>query len=358
MENNYNLKINITKFYNRTDDGKILAINFFFGIFSLITTLLSIISIFIIIFQKGKKNIRQKIQIMLCFSFIGIEIRFYPIYWENELYFYILNCISLSFIVLSNYFQFIYSYIAYKLFISPDDLSSKYNKFIIYFFPLILFIFLIIIMTIRDTNLELYFSFIVFLKRSYNSIIIFGVCRLSFFVLNIIYIGKLLKRIKYISINSISIDKKFAETKYSIYKDILIKYIIGMSIVAIPYMLKDIMEHFYPEKDPLNNNNFFAFFFFGIECLSGLIYWIIYIYNKNLLRRFLIIFCCKNESNYVDNFIEEKKYYEESAKMILTASTCTDMTMLTSVNEEEYKKEFKVDSQENVVESLTDDETL
>ena len=131
-----------------------------------------------------------------------------------------------------------------------------------------------------------------------------------------------------------------------------------MSSVAIPYMLKDIMEHFYPKKDPLNNNNFFAFFFFGIECLSGLIYWIIYIYNKNLLRRFLIIFCCKNESNYVDNFIEEKKYYEESAKMILTASTCTDMTMLTSVNEEEYKKEFKVDSQENVVESLTDDETL
>ena len=42
--------------------------------------------------------------------------------------------------------------------------------------------------------------------------------------------------------------------------------------------------------------------------------------------------------------------------MILTASTCTDMSMLTSVNEEEYKKEFKVDSQENVVESLTDDE--
>ena len=64
MENNYNLKINITKFYNRTDDGKILAINFFFCIFSFITTFLSIISIFIIIFQKGKKNIRQKIQII------------------------------------------------------------------------------------------------------------------------------------------------------------------------------------------------------------------------------------------------------------------------------------------------------
>ena len=38
----------------------------------------------------------------------------------------------------------------------------------------------------------------------------------------------------------------------------------------------------------------------------------LYIYNKFLLKRFLILFHFKKESEYLNEFIEEKKIYEES----------------------------------------------
>ena len=65
------------------------------------------------------------------------------------------------------------------------------------------------------------------------------------------------------------------------------------------------------------HNFTFSLYFYGIKCLSGIIYWFIYIYDKNLLRRFLIIICNKKEENYYKEFNEENIIPEESIQEIL-----------------------------------------
>ena len=56
----------------------------YFGILSIISSIPNLISLIIILFLNKKKNLQQIIQLLLCFSFIGIEIRFYPIILEND----------------------------------------------------------------------------------------------------------------------------------------------------------------------------------------------------------------------------------------------------------------------------------
>ena len=129
MENNYSFSLKINR-ANETTVEKNFKFEMFITIFSIISAIPNIISIFIICFQKEKK-LRQKIQIMLCISFIGIEIRFFPII-SNDTYYKVRYSIGYSFIVISNYYQLIYSYIAYKLFGSANDLS-KINNYIFHF---------------------------------------------------------------------------------------------------------------------------------------------------------------------------------------------------------------------------------
>ena len=356
MENYYKFYINITKYSDdRINELQIYVFEFFTAIFSLIITIINLISILIICIQNGKFNIIRKIQLTLCITFIGIEIRFYPIKLDDK-FNKIQNCICLSFSMLSNYYQYIYSFIAYKLFTSPEDLLLKYSIFKIYFFPIILLIILNIFLII-DGYLNSQVRLNSYLDLSIPSQFFFFISRFIFFLLNIIYIYILLKKIKNISNIAIPIDKNFAKKKYAIYKRILTWYIIGMCIVVMPYLLL-----FYIKITPDQNlltNYYFLLFFFGIESTSGFIYWVIYIYNRNLIKRILIVFCCKKESEYLNDFIEEKRIYEDSVKSIIPSNQTIDLSYLTSsINEEENKKPIKEEPKEHIPDSLTEDETL
>ena len=372
MEKEILFTFNLT-YYNgsEVDTEQNKSFHIFSGILSFMCTIPNLISIIIILFKKNVNSFYKRIQIILCISYIGIEIKYYPIIINIDkiykIFYFIQFSVSYTFLVLSNYYQFIHSYIAYKLFTSPNDLSTKCNIFFIYFFPLILLIFSIILV-VFNYKLTLYFDFIAYPNhldenRIYDIVAkIFGVCRIGFFLLNIIYIFKLLRKIKQVLTFTINIDKKFANKKYKIYKNKLIWYIIAMVFVMHPYLLKKPIAAYLDleDKEDILHNYPFSYYYHGIEILSGLIYWYIYIYNKNIIRRILIVFCCKKERDYLNEFIEEKKMYEESVKTILSAEQTFDMSTynissnITSIN----KTEQKNDVDDFKVESLIDDETL
>ena len=80
-----------------------------------------------------------------------------------------------------------------------------------------------------------------------------------------------------------------------------------MIIVMNPFLFRYFVERYNNYNTGEAFHNFtFSLYFYGIECLSGIIYWFIYIYNKNLLRRFLIIFCNKKQENYKKNLMKKK----------------------------------------------------
>ena len=369
------LELNLTYYKrNETDneqDNNNKLFQMFSGILSIICTIPNLISIIIILFKKNVNTLYKIIQIKLCISFIGIEMKYYPIIINDEIYkiyYFFQNSISYSFLILSNYYQFIHSYIAYKLFTSPDDLSKKINKCFIYIFPLMLLIFLNIIVLFYY-KLIVYFGFIAYpdyLDKEYELLyriveIISVFCRMAFFTLNIIFIVKLLKKIKLMLKKSVNIDKTFPLEKYKIYKKKLILYIISMLFIIHPYLLRYLFAAYYKfkYKNEVFQNYSFSYYFHGIEILSGLIYWLIYIYNKNLVRRILILFCCKKEEDYLNKFIEEKKIYEENVQNIFYGDKAPNRSEyniasnVASYNTEEYNiDDFKVESLND------DDETL
>ena len=121
------------------------------------------------------------------------------------------------------------------------------------------------------------------------------------------------------------IDYKFAKAKYKIYRNKLILYLVSMIIVILPYILRFVVEKYcHLQKGEALKNYIFSYYFHGTESLSGLIYWFIYIYNKFLFKRFLILFHCKKEADYFNEFAEEKKIYEESVDKFSSEFTSTN----------------------------------
>ena len=166
MVKKINFKLNITKDDFSTYDEK-ETFQIYSGILFTISTIPILMSIIIIIFQKGKIKLQKYIQLMLCFTFLGIEIKFFPLKIDVDLYYYFQNGISYACIIIATYFQLIHSVIAYKLFTCPDDLSKAYNIFFIYIFPIILFIFLVMTANF-NLNLVLYYDFLAYSKDNYK----------------------------------------------------------------------------------------------------------------------------------------------------------------------------------------------
>jgi hypothetical protein len=372
MDKNSFQFFNLTR-KNNTDLDEEKAFQLFSGILSVSCTLPNLISIFIILFQKDMNASYKKIQLILCISFIGIEIKFYPIILTSDkynIYYFVQYSVCYAFMILSNYYQLLHSYIAYKLFTSPNDLSAKYSKFFLYIFPSMILLFLVVLV-FGFYSLTLYFNFIAYPVYYDNGIhlyliisIIFVIFRATFFALIIFYILKLMKQIKISLQIANNVDKKFADKKYEIYKKKLVGIIIMIFFVLHPYAFKYLLAIFKKVKNPddVFEDYILSYYFHGIECLSGLLYWFLYIYNKNYLRRLLILFHCKKEEDYLDEFNEEKKIYEESINNILTEQSI-DMSIInplnnasnTSYNYNQYDQKM-VD--ELKVGSFFDDETL
>ena len=359
-------KNNINKtFCNTITPSEELEFQIYCGCLSILSTIPNIISIITILFLKEKKSLQKQIQLLLCFSFIGIEIRFYPIIGVNKQYYILQNSISYSFIIIANYYQFIHSFIAYKLFTSPEKLYKGCIILFIYVLPFLLFLVLFFFIN-HNFDLIIYFNFIAYENDPNSQIqyskIISGILRSLFFILNIFYIIKLKNQIRNLIKITKSIDIKFAKNKFIIYKKKLIQYIIVMIFVAHPYLIRYIILKFFNVSNDPNNllcDYIFAHYFHGVECISALLFWSVYIYHKNFLGRFLIIFCCKKESEFLNDFLEEKKYYEESAKSILISNQDPNISMLNIANDINDKKIYpKNEANEVIAESLTEDETL
>ena len=130
-----------------------------------------------------------------------------------------------------------------------------------------------------------------------------------------------------------------------------------MGIVMHPFLLRVPVEKYSHLKKGMALQNYtFSFYFHGIECLSGLIYWIIYVYSKNLIRRFIILFCHKREEEYLYAFIEEKKLYEENSVEILntTENTISRMSIASSA----WNDNIKMQENKEAFSFYTNDETL
>ena len=356
--------LNISEYKNTTSEQN-TKFQIYSGILSTISIIPNFITILIFAFQKGKLNLQERIQLILCIWFIGIEIRFIPIKGNNK-YFFFQSCVSFSSIIIATYYQFIYSYIAYKLFTSPKDLLTKSSKFFIYFFPFILFFILSCFINFFS-NLTLYFEFIAYPENPESGITnqlskrVSHVFRITFFLLNCFYIIKLLKKINHVLKGVNNINNNFTNKKFYIYKNKLIWYILGMLIVMHPYLLRYPVEHF----NNLNSgealhNYIFSIYFHGFESLSGLIYWIIYIFNKLLIKRFMINLCCTIEEDYTNEFIEEKIIHELSAEEIQSekSNKYMSMSLLSFDNNEKEVEPRESLGNSSKEESFIDDENL
>jgi hypothetical protein len=367
MENKIIFSLNIANF---TTDSQNLVFQTYCGILSTICIIPNLISLIIIIFfscQKAKMNIQQRIQLMLCITFIGIEIRFIPIITSNGSYYYFQAGISFSFLILATYYQFIYSFIAYTLFTTPKDLSKIYNLFFIYIFPFIFFVFLAIFVIIQS-ELKLYFKFIAYPENSKDVLKkeiskgVFHFCRTIFFFLNILYIILLLIKIHQVIALEHN-NHKYTNKKFKVYLKKLIWYILGMIIVMNPFLFRYFLERYYNyDTGEVFQNFTFSLYFYGMECLSGIIYWFIYIYNKNLLRRFLILFCNKKEENYFNEFNEEKIIHEDSIQEILTErSSIVDESIFEGLMADKNSKKissFNIENSKEVTSFYSEDENL
>ena len=354
MDNTKNFfSFNVSK-DNFTSNENKYSFQIYSGVLFTICSFPILISIIVIIFQKGKTKLQKYIQLMLCLSFLGIEIKFLPLKIDSKYYYYFQNGISYSCIIISTYYHLIYSVISYKLFTCPDDLYKKYNIFFIYIFPIILFTFLVMCANC-NFNLVLYYDFLAYPKDNHKQDInhelpkiVMDIFRLIFFFLNIIYSKKLLNEIKKVIIMVDKIYLNFATEKYKTYRNKLFFYFIGMIIVIHPYILRLIKD--IKEKENAINNYNFSCYFHGIESLSGLIYWSIYIYNKFLFKRFLILFHCKKEVEYFNDFIEEKKIYEESHEKFSSefcSSTNMPLTRESVVSENKADTSNEIQSENN-----------
>ncbi len=65
-------------------------------------------------------------------------------------------------------------------------------------------------------------------------------------------------------------------------------------------------------KKIIFGNIYFLSYYYGICIFSGFFYWLIYLYNKNLWRRFLILIHKNKEEDYLKEFEEENKIIEVS----------------------------------------------
>jgi hypothetical protein len=168
-----------------------------------------------------------------------------------------------------------------------------------------------------------------------------------------------LKKINQVISQANNIDNNFTNKKFYVYKNKLIWYIIGMIIIMHPYLLRYPVEYFnnLSPGEALHNYKF-SIYFHGVESLSGLIYWIIYIYNKLLIRRFMIIFCCKKEEEYTYEFIEEKLIYEQSAEEIISERNSNLISLFSNdINENGVESRFSLEKPDKE-EIYLDDEDL
>lgn len=273
---------------------------------------------------------------------------------NNNLYISLYQAISqYVFVITILHIQVLYSYSAFVLFVTPKEISSKTNNFIIYIFPWILAIILIIYM-IFIPNFSIYFGCASSIDDSSGKIIYYSLV-LILFILNIFYTIKLLKRIKRTlleaSINS------FTNKKYNFYKGKLIKYIIGMFIVFHVRLIIVPLRFSFAKSDDVIAKLPVICYIYGIQISVGIVYYFVYVYNSNLFRMFMVLIIPSKEDQYKKQFEEEQKIFESSENSSLDDTLETTKSMVTlKISENDLKEGNDINDTINKNNKEIDDE--
>lgn len=309
-------------------------------IFAVLCNIPCLISICVFIFQKSKLNLGQKIQFIICILIALYEGSHYiPISSEYQWYCYFQCIISFGNQIIISYLIMIYSYIALIVFINPNSLKSKFNIFFIYFSTPILF-FAIVFYLLFIPDLKIFFGFTVYpdddnyITRLMSYFLVF-IFLLINVVNNIILIYKIKNFIKKLA----NVDY-FAKEKLRVFKRKLIFNIIGLLIIHNTLPVGILTSFKIISGDVFFHFSYFLYLYLN-HAILGLVYWFMYIFNKNLWKKFLILIKIEKNENYEEEFSKEAKILEYSEEQSITADQTININMeelenMPSVNNNTY----------------------
>lgn len=279
-------------------------------ILAIICNIPCFISIFVFLFQETSSKLSQKIQLRLCITIVLYEASHYiPVKHDYQWVCYFQCIISFGIQIIISYYAMIYTYVALILFVNPESINSRFNKFLIHYFPLLFYI-IIIVYILKVPHLCIFFRFSVYpdddLSRLLNYFFVF-----IFLLMNIINNILLIKRIKKF-INSLPNIENFAKEKLHIFKKKFILNIIGMIFVFHFVLPVGFLTSFkIVEGDTFFHLSYFLYLYIN-KAILGIVFWLIYIYNINFWHKFLILIRIEKKEKYKQNFEKEEKILEYS----------------------------------------------
>ena len=328
---------------SKEQSGKLRLV---FRILALISYLPCFISIFVFAFQESQLKLNQQIQLRLCILLVLYEGSYFlPISLESK-WLCLIQCIfSFGIQIVIPYMAMIHSYIALIIFINPNKITTKFNKFFIYFSPSLLYIGIIVyILTVPQ--LKILFGFTVNAidqtSRLINYILVFVF--LLLIILNNILLIQNIKKF----INKLPNIDNFAKEKLHISKKKLITNVIG--IIAIFHYLPMCFLLSFKKENPPSSFGLFIYLYSN-KAILGLVFWLFYIFNINLWHKLLILLRIEKKEQYEENFKKEQKLIEYSIDESKINETV-------NINMEELENMHTINNSKNNPKSITEDEGL
>ena len=328
--------------YDILNDNESEKLRLICRILAIICNIPCFLSIFVFIFQDSPLKLSQKIQLRLCIAIVLYEASHYlPVSTKYQGLCYFQCIISFGIQVVISYLTMIYSYIAIILFTKPYIINSRFNKFFIHFSPYLLFIG-IILYILKVPKLYIFFQFSVYPDDKDPSRPLNYILLLIFLLINVLNNILLIKKIKHF-IRRLSNVDNFANEKLHIFKKKLIWNIIVMIFVFHYNLPVGILTYF----NLVSGDYFFHFgymlYIYINQAILEIVFWFIYIYNKNFWNKFLILIRIEKKEKFEQKFQEEEKILEYN----IDESMRNNETINININELENMNSIRISLQSN-----------
>lgn len=278
-------------------------------ILAIICNIPCFLSIFVFLLQDTKLKLGQKIQLRLCITIVLYEAsHYFPVSKDYQWLCYFQCIISFGIQVIISYLAMIYTYIALIMFIKPNIINSKFNKFFINISPGLFFIG-IIFYILYVPKLFIYFHFTVYPDDEDKSRLLNYCLIFIFFIINIFNNILLVYKIRSF-IKKLSNIDYYAKEKLCFFIKKLVFNILGMIFVFHFILPVGILV----SLKRVEGSYFFNFesilYLYINKAILGIVFWLIYIYNRNLWHKFLILIKIEKKEKYQEKFEEEEKMIE------------------------------------------------
>lgn len=266
------------------------------------------ISLFVYIFQDSKLQLGQKIEFIICISlFIYGSSHYLPMSSDHQWLCYFQCIISFGIEIIIAYLAMIYSYVALIIFRKPKTVNSRFNIFVIYFSPILLFIPIILLILYR-VKLAIFFGLTVYPLDSHSRLLN---CSIVFVFLLITIVNNvlLIVEIKQFKRRFRNIDSCMEE-KLRIFIKKLIFNIIGIIFVCHYNLPIGILTSCgLIDGNNLHHFGYFLYLYINKAMLT-LVFWFLYIFSVNFWHKFLILIRIEKKENFVKTFEKESKAME------------------------------------------------